>query len=93
MKNPGWHDVKRNKPVCDAYIDEPLQDLILIATWTLFKVVQLAEKSLVDQTAQRGIEALADDVNRASSYTKEKIARGIDTAIITVERQLPTCEC
>lgn len=57
MKNPGWHDVKRNKPVGDAYIEEPLQDLILIATWTLFKVVQLAEKSLADQAAQRAIEA------------------------------------
>ena len=71
MKNPGWHDVKRNKPVGDAYIEEPLQDLILIATWTLFKVVQLAEKSLADQAAQRAIEALADDVNRARSYAKE----------------------
>jgi hypothetical protein len=45
MKNPGWYYVKRNKPAGDAYIQEPLQDLILIATWTLFKVVQLAEKS------------------------------------------------
>ncbi|WP_116894740.1 hypothetical protein [Pseudomonas savastanoi] len=71
MKNPAWHDVKRNKPVGDAYIDEPFQDLVLIAAWTLFKVVQLAEKSLADPAAERAIEALADDVNRARSYANE----------------------
>lgn len=71
MKNPGWHDVKRNKPVGDAYIQEPFQDLVLIAAWTLFKIVQLAEKSLADPAAQRAIEALADDVNRARSYANE----------------------
>ncbi|WP_224790348.1 hypothetical protein [Pseudomonas fluorescens] len=71
MKKPGWHDVKRNKPVGDAYIQEPLQDLILIATWTLCKVVQLAEKSLTDQAAQQAIVALAGEVNRARSYANE----------------------
>ena len=30
-KNPGWHHTKRNKPVGDAYIDEPFQNLVLIA--------------------------------------------------------------
>lgn len=71
MKNPGWHDVKRNKPVGDAYIDEPFQDLVLIAAWTLFKVVQLAEKSLAEPAAQQAIEAMAVDVNRARSYANE----------------------
>lgn len=71
MKNPRWHDVKRNKPVGDAYIDEPFQDLVLIAGWTLFKVVQLAEKALVDPSAALAIENLSDDVNRARSYANE----------------------
>lgn len=71
MKNPAWHDVKRNKPVGDAYIDEPFQDLVLIAAWTLFKVVQLAEKSLAEPAAQQAIEAMEDDVNRARSYANE----------------------
>lgn len=71
MKNPGWNDVKRNKPVGDAYIDEPFQDLILIAAWTLFKVVQFAERSLDDPEAQKALEGLADDVNRARSYANE----------------------
>lgn len=71
MKNPRWHDVKRNKPVGDAYIDEPFQDLVLIAAWTLFKVVQLTEKSLVDSSAEKSIENLSEDVNRACSYANE----------------------
>lgn len=71
MKNPAWHDVKRNKPVGDAYIDEPFQDLVLVAAWTLFKVVQLAEKCLDDPSAERAIEHLSDDVNRARSYANE----------------------
>lgn len=43
MKNPGWNDVKRNKPAGNANIEieEPLQDLILIATWTLFSLCRL----------------------------------------------------
>lgn len=71
MKNPGWHDVNRNKPVGDAYIDEPFQDLVLIAAWTLFKVVQLTEKSLVDPIAEQAIEELSEDVSRARSYANE----------------------
>ena len=71
MKNPAWYDVKRNKAVGDAYIDEPFQDLVLIAAWTLFKVVQRAEKALVDPAAQRAIEDLAEDVKRARSYANE----------------------
>lgn len=71
MKNPAWHGEQRNKPVGDAYIDEPMQDLVLIATWTLFRLVRLVEKSLEDQEAQRAIEALAQDVQRARSYAGE----------------------
>jgi hypothetical protein len=71
MKNPRWHDVKRNKPFGDAYIDEPFQDLVLLAAWKLFKVVQLAEKALAAPSACLAIENLPDDVNRASSYANE----------------------
>ena len=48
-----------------------MQDLVLIATWTLFRLVRLVEKSLEDQEAQRAIEALAQDVQRARSYAGE----------------------
>ncbi len=71
MKNPAWHDVKRNKPVGDAYIDEPFQDLVLIAAWTLSALVRLVEKSLTEPEAQRAIEALEEDVRRAKSYASE----------------------
>lgn len=71
MKNPAWHGVKRNKPVGDAYIDEPFQDLVLIAAETLFRLVQHVEKSLDTQESQLSIEALEDEVNRARSYANE----------------------
>jgi hypothetical protein len=71
MKNPAWHDTKRNKPVGDAYIHEPLQDLVLIAAWTLFRLVQQVEKSLRDHDAQRAIEAMEIDVQHAKSYANE----------------------
>lgn len=71
MKNPRWHGEQRNKSVGDAYIDEPMQDLVLIAVWTLFRVVRLVEKSLEDPDIHRAIEALAPDVQRAKSYASE----------------------
>ncbi|MNQ94564.1 hypothetical protein D3C85_1100850 [compost metagenome] len=71
MKNPAWHGELLNKPVGDAYIDEPMQDLVLIAAWTLFKLVRLVEKSLEDPDAPRSIEAMAQEVQRARSYAGE----------------------
>jgi len=77
LKNPAWDGEKRNKPVGDAYIDEPFQDLVLIATWTLSALVRQIEKALVEPSpqskalAQAGIEALEDDVRRAESYAGE----------------------
>jgi hypothetical protein len=71
MKNPAWHGVKRNKAVGDAYIDEPFQDLVLIAIWTLFILVRHVEKSLTEPDSQRAIEALGDDVRRAKSFAGE----------------------
>ena len=71
MKNPGWHGVKRNKRVGDAYIDKPIQDLVLIASWTLFGLVLHVEKSLREPGSQEAIEALADDVRPAKSYAGE----------------------
>lgn len=71
MKNPRWHHTRRNKPVGDAYIDEPLQDLVLIAAWTLFGLMRQIEKSLQDSDAQRAIEAMEPDVQRARSYASE----------------------
>lgn len=71
MKNPGWHHTKRSKPVGDAYIDGPFQDLVLIAAWTLFGLMRQVEKSLQDTDAQRAIEAMESDVQRARSYANE----------------------
>lgn len=71
MKNPGWHGVKRNKAVGDAYIHEPLQDLVLIAAWTLGGLVRQVEKSLAEPKAQQAIEAMEDDVRRAKGYASE----------------------
>jgi hypothetical protein len=71
MKNPAWHGTKRNKAVGDAYIDEPFQDLVLIAAWTLFRLVLQVERSLREPEAQHLIEAMADDVARAKSYASE----------------------
>ncbi|WP_264884196.1 hypothetical protein [Stutzerimonas stutzeri] len=71
MKNPGWHQEKRNKAVGDAYIDEPFQDLILVAAWTLARLAQLVEKSLLEPEVQSAIEALERDVQWARSYAGE----------------------
>lgn len=71
MKNPAWHQEKRNKAVGDAYIDEPFQDLVLVAAWTLARLARLVEKSLVEPESQRAIEALEGDVRRARSYAGE----------------------
>lgn len=72
MKNPRWHGATgRKKAVGDAYIDEPFQDLTLIAVWNLFALVSKVEKIFVDLDAQRAIEAMKDDVDRAKSYAGE----------------------
>ena len=72
MKNPRWHGATgRKKAVGDAYIDEPFQDLTLIAAWNLFALVSKVEKIFVDLDAQRAIEAMKDDVDRAKSYAGE----------------------
>lgn len=71
MKNPAWHNEKRSKPVGDAYIGEPVQDLVLIAAWTLATLVQLLPKAPSDSDAQLRIEALEADVRRAKSYAGE----------------------
>lgn len=71
LKNPAWHGEKRNKAVGDAYIDEPIQDLVLIAAWTLSVLVRHVESLFTDLEAQRAIEALEDEVRRAKSYASE----------------------
>ncbi|MFH1871102.1 MAG: hypothetical protein ABIK82_17410 [Pseudomonadota bacterium] len=72
MKNPHWHRATgRKKAVGDAYIDEPIQDLVLIAAWNLFALVGKVEKTFTDPDAQRAIEAMKDDVDRAKSYAGE----------------------
>jgi len=72
MKNPHWHGATgRRKAVGDAYIDEPFQDLVLIAAWNLFALVGKVEKVFTDPDAQRAIEAMKDDVVRAKSYAGE----------------------
>ena len=72
MKNPHWHGATgRKKAVGDAYIDEPFQDLVLIAAWNLFALVGKVEKVFTDPNAQQAIEAMKNDVDRAKSYASE----------------------
>lgn len=71
VKNPGWNHTKRKKAVGDAYIDEPFQDLVLIAAWTLLGLMLQVEKSLEDTDAQLAIDAMESDVQRARSYASE----------------------
>ena len=72
MKNPHWHGATgRKKGVGDAYIDEPIQDLVLIAAWNLSALVRQVEQVFTDPDAQRAIEAMKDDVDRAKSYAGE----------------------
>lgn len=72
MKNPHWHGATgRKKVVGDAYIDEPVQDLVLIAAWNLFALVRQVEKVFTDPHAAQAIVAMKDDVARAKSYAGE----------------------
>ncbi len=72
MKNPHWHGATgRKKAVGDAYIDEPIQDLVLIAAWNLFALVRQVEKVFTDPDAEQAIVAMKDDVVRAKSYAGE----------------------
>jgi len=72
MKNPHWHGASgRKKATGDAYIEEPFQDLVLIAAWNLFLLVGRVERVFVDAGAQAEIEAMKDDVARARSYAGE----------------------
>lgn len=72
MKNPHWHGATgRKKPVGDAYIEEPFQDLVLIAAWNLSALVREVERVFSDPDAQCAIEAMEDDVRRAKSYAGE----------------------
>lgn len=72
MKNPHWYGASgRKKAVGDAYIDEPFQDLTLIAAWNLFCLVSEVEKIFKHPGAQLAIEAMKDDIDRAKSYAGE----------------------
>ena len=55
----------------DAYIEAPFQDLVLIAAWNLFALMGKVEKVFTEPDAQRAIEAIEDDVERATSYSGE----------------------
>jgi hypothetical protein len=72
MKNPRWGGATgRKKAVGDAYLNEPIQDLVLIAAWNLFALVSKVEKVFADPDAQLAIEGMKDDVVRARSYAGE----------------------
>jgi len=45
--------------------------LVLIAAWTLFALMLQVEKSLQDVDAQRAIEMMESDVQRARSFASE----------------------
>ncbi|WP_254916509.1 hypothetical protein [Achromobacter denitrificans] len=72
MKNPRWNGASgRKKAVGDAYIDEPFQDLMLIAAWSLWLLVHRLESVFEDTAAQLHIEEMKDDIDRARSYARE----------------------
>jgi len=72
MKNPRWHGATgRKKGVGDAYLDEPFQDLVIIAAWNLFALVNRVEQVFIDPDAQPAIEAMLDDIDRAKSFAAE----------------------
>jgi hypothetical protein len=71
MKNPAWYDVKRNKQVGDAFVDEPFQDLVLIAAWTLVGVVRLVETVFSKPESEQAIANMKRDVEKARNYASE----------------------
>jgi hypothetical protein len=72
MKNPRWHGATdRKKAAGDAFIDEPFQDLVLIAAWNLFGLMREVENIFSHPDAQRSIETMKDDIDRAKSYASE----------------------
>ncbi len=71
LKNPRWYGEVRNKAVGDAYIDEPIQELVLIATWNLLALVQQVENVFTDHSTQQTIEKMEVDVARARNYASE----------------------
>jgi hypothetical protein len=72
MKNPHWYGASgRKKAVGDAFLHDPIQDLVLIAAWNLFGLVGKVEKVFSDPDAQLSIEDMKDDVGRARSFASE----------------------
>lgn len=52
-------------------LNEPIQDLVLIAAWNLFSLVRKVENVFTDDTAQTAIEFMKADIDRAKSYAGE----------------------
>ncbi|RGE46627.1 hypothetical protein DZC30_02300 [Comamonas testosteroni] len=71
MKNPGWSGEQRKKRIGDAFLEEPIQDLVLLAAWTLARAVQLAAKAMAEPEYQPMLAELSADVARARSYASE----------------------
>lgn len=72
MKNPHWHGAMgRKKPMGDAYIDEPIQDLVLVAAWSLASLMRKAETAFADAGSIAAIKAMKADIDRARSYAGE----------------------
>ncbi|MBK0010815.1 hypothetical protein [Stenotrophomonas sp. S41] len=72
MKNPHWFGASgRRKAHGDAFIDEPYQDLVLVAAWNLFGVVRTVERAFKDPDAEQVIIGMKADVDRAKSYAGE----------------------
>lgn len=77
LKNPAWNGETRKKRQGDAYLDEPFQDLVLLAAWTLVRTVQLAAKAMAEPEYQTALEDLEADVARARSYASEARHLGV----------------
>ncbi len=54
-----------------AYLEEPFQDLVLIAAWDLFWLVRKVEAALNGSLSDQDIADMKADIDRARSYANE----------------------
>ncbi len=72
LRNPRWGEASgRKKPNGDAFLDEPVQDLVLVAAWSLASLASQVEKTLKGQGTVTSVEMMKDDIGRARSYANE----------------------
>ncbi len=72
LKNPHWYGASgRSKPHGDASIDEPYQELVLVAAWSLFALVLSLSKGLQEPDLEQTILDMEVDIKRARDFAGE----------------------